>query len=916
MFDGSNHDVICVSETFYNSADDVVPLTGFNAFFANRTSHEGGGVAVYVKSSLRCTTLAQSTSPPYREQRPDFIILEISFNNDKIVVACIYRPPKAGHLSTFQDQLFALCSHYEYVIVCGDVNGHFGSLKPCDISDGKAVMDLLDMCNLSRVPFGTTFHQNCDTALDMIASTCAHKLTDFTQLPVRGLSAHDLLYATYDFHVPAFQATSTTRRDFRKLDVVSLQSDILAAPWENMLDFGCIDDKVSIFNDILIDLYDRHAPLKTYSIKHQPKPWFTADIKSLIQQRDSAHKRYRRTRCDLDKQTFKTLRNRVNRSRRDAKVKYSYSLLNNAKSSSDYWQALRKLDVTGNNPLTSSFPPAKDLNLHYASVSCIDPAAVESKITHYENLPSLVQERFYFSNVTPDDLFKAVNSVKSNAVGVDNISIKMLKTCIVELSPPILHLFNYCLQYSSFPQLWKIAKIKPIPKKLNASILKDFRPISILCLLGKVLEKIVHAQISAFMTQSGLLHPLQSGFKSGHSTTTALLKVIGDVREAMGKRNISLLVLYDFSNAFPSVHHDLLMHKLRVLGFSTSAINWMYSYLGGRKQFVNLENDVSDLIDISFGVPQGSVLGPLLYSLYVNDIGDIFHNSSFHLYADDLQNYLSFQPSDLYNAVSVINDEAKRLVDYARGHNLAINSSKTQVILVGNVKLLNKLPDVKPSVVIDDVALPYLETVNDLGVIVDRHLTWEPFATSICNKSRGVIHRIRRHKDILPPVVRKRLIEALVFPILDYGISITYGMLFKSCEKLQRVQNACVRLVFNLRWDSHISSYYDDLKWLNISQRRNYQALCLLKRVLLYQTPVYLYCKITPVDTVVSRCRRDDKPLLRLPLHSTDKERGTFWIAAIYLWNQLPSYIMHCTSIQCFKSRVREYIFSQCLINP
>lgn len=913
LFDGSSHDIITVSETFYNSGDDVIQINGYNSFFANRTSHEGGGVAVYVKNSLRCRILAQSISPQYREQRPDYIILEISFNTVKIIVACVYRPPKAGHVSFFQDELFSLCSDYEYVIVTGDVNAHFGSLKPCDLSDAKAILELLETCNLTRVPFGPTFHQNnCESTLDMVASTCPDKLISFIQRPAGGFSAHDLLYAVYDFLLPKFQPTTITRRDFSKLDVDLLQRDILAAPWEKMLDYISIDDKVTVFNEILTNVYDKYAPLKTISIKHQPKPWFTPELKSLISQRETALARSRRTKKDCDIKAFKKVRNLVNRVKRDLKIKYAYSIL----KSEDMWQALRKLDVAGNKPPSCSFPPAQDLNTHYASVSCLDIAAVDKNIQYYESLPPLVDECFHFSDVTFPDLLKAVNSVKSNAMGVDNISIKMLKTCIVELSPPILHLFNYSLQSCSFPSLWKVAKIKPLPKKIGASALKDFRPISILCILGKILEKIVHSQMSVFLSHNNILHPFQSGFKAGHSTTTALLKVTGDIREAMGKRLISLLVLYDFSNAFPSVHHGLLLSKLHHLGLSISAINWISSYLTGRQQFVNLDSEVSDLIDVLFGVPQGSVLGPLLYSLYVNDIGEVFGNSNFHLYADDLQNYLSFPTSDLSNAVSTINAEALKLIEYSNGHNLSINSSKTQVILIGNPKLLQKLPASRPSVAIDGNHLPYLDSVNNLGVIIDSNLSWEQYATSVCNKSRSVLHRLRKHRDILPMAVRKRLVESLVFPILDYGAVVTFGMPVKSCLRLQRVQNACVRFVLDLPWDASISCYYSVLNWLNISQRKNYHSLCLLFKVRFYMIPSYLFCKITPVDSVCSRDRRDTKPALRLPLHLTDKERGAFWISAVILWNQLPECILVLRSLCSFKHKVRDYILTHVLVDP
>ncbi|KAK3913631.1 RNA-directed DNA polymerase from mobile element jockey [Frankliniella fusca] len=719
LFDGSKHDIISVSETFYNTPQDVVQLAGYNVFVSNRTSHEGGGVAVYVRSSLTCKIISQSVSPQHREQRPDYIILEIKLQNTKILFACVYRPPKAGHLNFFHDDLFELCTEYENLFVTGDVNAHFDSNKPCDVLDSKAVYHLLETCNLERVPFGPTYHiGDINSSLDMIATNCFEKITDFMQIPVSGLSAHDLLYAAFMFSVPKYKKLSVTCRNFSKFNEDTVKQDIIEAPWENMFYSVHIDEKVSIFNEILTGIYDKHAPFKTFVIKNQPKPWVTQEIVSLIKQRDTAYHRYRRTKMQNDSVIYKSLRNTVNRVRRDAKIKYAHSVFNNARSSKDLWQSLKSLNVTGKSRAPCAFPAADDLNAHYASVSCTDPEAVNVNIKHYDSQPALVEDKFYFSDVTPSELLKAVKTVTSNATGVDDISIRMLKSCILELTPPILHLFNYSLH-----------------------------------------------------------------------TSTALLKVVGDIREAVGNRKIALLVLYDFSNAFPSVHHGLLLSKLRHLGLANPALTWMKSYLE-----------------------------------------------------------------------------------------------------------------------IEDIPVPYLECVNNLGLMIDSSLNWEKSATVTYKKSIAALHGLRRHKNMLPTEVRKRLVESLVLPIIDYGCTVTFGMLVKCSDMLQRIQNACARFVFSLPRDCHISKYLIKLNWLSVKQRRNFYSVCLLKKILYYKCPTYLFEKFTFVATICERARRDDKPQLRLQQHLTDKERGAFWIAAVVLWNQLPASVLNCKSIDSFKNQAHKYI--------
>ncbi|KAK3918793.1 Bifunctional dihydrofolate reductase-thymidylate synthase [Frankliniella fusca] len=308
-------------------------------------SHIGGGVAIYVRNTLRVKVLAQSAPSLLREQKPDFLILEISVSNINILFATVYRPPKAGHLSVFQDELFSFCIDYEHVFVSGDVNAHFGSDKPCDIMDGKGVQELLDTCNLVRVPFNATFHTGtCDSALDMIATTCINKLTQFMQTPVCGLSAHDLLYAVFSFKVPKPPPETFSRRDFSHFNMEQFKTEILAAPWDRMLDSPEIDAKLLVFNQLLLELYDRHAPLRVHYVKRYPKPWISSELILLMNQRDQAYRRSRRTKLSCDISIYKKLRNHVNKVKRDAKVNYAYSVFNNAKSSKEMWDALKKVD--------------------------------------------------------------------------------------------------------------------------------------------------------------------------------------------------------------------------------------------------------------------------------------------------------------------------------------------------------------------------------------------------------------------------------------------------------------------------------------------------------------------------------------------------------------------------------------------
>ncbi|KAK3910411.1 RNA-directed DNA polymerase from mobile element jockey [Frankliniella fusca] len=711
LFDNSDMDVIAVSETFFNNNNDVLHLAGFNTFTASRTSHEGGGVAVYVKNGFQCKVLSCSTSPAQRIQQPDYIIIEILLKECKLLFACVYRPPKAGHFNIFSEDFFQLCTDYVNCIVVGDVNAHFDSQRQCDITDGKLVNNFIEECNLTHVPFGPTFHlESCHSRLDMITSSVPERLLHFDQFAACGFSAHDFLVAVFSFTTPKFTAHTATFRDFKRFNPDEFTHDVANAPWEEMFCSGDINDKVEIFNRLYNKLLDTHAPVKTIVVKHRPKPWITADILNLLQQRDAAYVYWRKSKQYYARVLYVKLRNKAKSECRNAKVRFAYSKLINCTSPKALWKTLRDLDVTPKKVTFSPVPNVNELNRHYTNVSCADVALVNDYISTYDAMPAYhVDEPFHFKHIFFNDLQKALMGISSNAKGVDGISATVLKLCLPEFSPALLHLFNYSLQCCTFPNVWKVANVKPLPKKPGASTVNEFRPISLLCILGKILEKI---KVTTF-----------------------------------------------------------------------------------------------------------------------------------------------------------------------------------------------------PKIVVDGVALDYSPTVNDLGVIIDETLSWGPQLVSIGKKVLAALHGLRRHQQLLPPPIRKRLVEALIFPVFDYCNTVCSNALVKPQLRLQSLQNSCARFVLNLKNDnSSMSPHINKLSWLKVSNRPLYASQVLLKNILCNKSPEYLFEHLVKESDIRSRPVRNCNLHLRVPLHRTDRHKGTFWIHAASEWNKLPCTLHSCKNLPTFKVKLKQHL--------
>ena len=599
---------------------------------------------------------------------------------------------------------------------------------------------------------------------------------------------------------------------------------------------------------------------------------------------------------------------------RGAKIRYFYERFESDKDSKALWNTIRYLNIgKSENKLAEPIINVNDLNAHYSSVSVVrDARLVSETIQEYVNKTEnkAETEKFFFKYVLPEDILNAIHSIKSKATGVDGVSIMFIKLCLPALLPVLDHLFNFSMQNGCFPSLWKKANIIPIPKVNVPKTSKDYRPVSILCVLGKVLEKLVHMQVTKFLNDHNLFTENQSGYRKGYSTITALLKVTDDVREAIDKKLLSLLVLLDLSKAFDCVHHDLLCAKLRFLGFSNSTVSWFKSYLSSRchRVFVSSDNK-SDWADIVTGVPQGSVLGPLLFLIYLFDLPGVLQFCSYVMYADDIQLYIHFPLNDFETYRKRLISDIISVIFYCVKHNLVLNVSKTQAIILGTQRFLTKLTDMTISpLVVNDCVIPFKSNVNNLGVIFDGTLSWSDQCTLLVQRVLGILAQLRRCFSFIPPNVRKILISTLVMPHLDYASVLFTDITDCNNLKLQRVQNSCVRFITGASRFEHITPYYDSLGLLKLERRRSLAVALMVFKIIKTGTPSYLFNKYHFTSSSNRCATRSNKLQLQIPVHRTEKYHLSFHIQSSKIWNELQLYNHVSKSVKAAKGFIEKHL--------
>lgn len=370
-----------------------------------------------------------------------------------------------------------------------------------------------------------------------------------------------------------------------------------------------------------------------------------------------------------------------------------------------------------------------------------------------------------------------------------------------------------------------------------------------------------------------------------------------------------MLTLLDFSNAFNAVDFDVLCGILCSLNISPEVIEWFRSYLQGRQQRICVEDKVSMWCNTTAGVPQGGVLSPLLFSVFINTITHSL-SSSYHLYADDLQIYTQATYEDITLAISTINKDLATIVEWSRDHGLNVNPSKTKVILIGSYKFIDKVDynQLNP-VVFDGVLLPYNRVVKNLGVFLDSTLSWKPQLEFISKKVFSAAGSLRRLRNFLPIPTRIALAQSLILPILDYADISYLDLTEEQLNKLERLQNLCIRFIFGLRKYDHISEFRNKLKWLPIRLRRNTHTLSFLYGILFNPClPFYLKERFKFRHQHHERnLRSASNLLLATPRHCSHFYQQSFTVKAISLWNSLPSHLRSVKSLDSFKRQVKNF---------
>ncbi|KAK3094300.1 hypothetical protein FSP39_000043 [Pinctada imbricata] len=708
-------------------------------------------------------------------------------------------------------------------------------------------------------------------------------------------------------------------RDFKNFDEKKFLQDLCSAPFFKVNEKENVNDALDLFYDIFLQILDRHAKLVTKRVKTQTKPvWLTPEINEARYNRDYFHHK-------KDIQNFKKWRNKVIELIKEAKINYYSVAVENNHNTGDIWRSMKQLIPKGSHSLpnklndgqTTAESTSEIVNLfnkfytelsdNIITDSFNEPINTFDKLKCFTESKLLPSQLFEIQPATEEEVFNLLNKLNVNkSAGIDTLGPRILKIAAGIITKPITSMINMSIFTGVFPEKLKTAKVTPIYKKGDKSDPSNYRPISILPTISKLFERHITTQMYDYLKENDLLMKEQSGFRKSHSCQTALTKLTEKWITDIDNGNMTGVSLLDFRKAFDLVNHKILIDKMKYYNFTNETLNWLESYLSNRTQTVHIGNVSSNLSAITCGVPQGSVLGPVLFLLYINDLPLHVKNSRLDLFADDAT--LHKANNNLLEIERDMNEDMDHISAWCKENRMVINESKTKCILVGARQKISRLPTTTLSLKVNDKLIDNLTSDKLLGVYIDNYLQFDKHIDEVCKAITQKIALLRRIKKYLGLQHRVLYYNAYILPSIDYCLTI-YGNASKShLDRILKLQKSAARVIMDAPPDTPSQPLFDELDWLNIYDRCIFNKGVLLFKIFNNQAPSYLLDLFSETSNSNYQLRSITDRHLSIPRHKTEFYKRSLQYSGVILLNELPTHIRLSNSLPTFKNSLLKYL--------
>ena len=918
---GCEFDAVCFTETWLNSYNsNLYNMTDYSAYHSCRPlDRRGGGIAVYIKCKYLVTPI---TSCCLSVSFIESLFLEIVVNSRKILLVTLYRPPD-GSTILFTEKVEELLGmvnvrSYDEVMICGDFN--------YDLLNSDAdprVRSFLDVMNLYMcVPLiskPTRVTDRSATLLDNI----------FSNNPTRSKSG--IILSPLSDHYPVFYIIQNCMHDYESGNVnvkyrlindstmehlnIALQNH----DFSELLNSEDVNVSFSEFYAVLLSYYNVCIPIKmkNMSRRRYNKPWINHNILNCIRRRQNLLLLMRQNKVSIV--AYRRYRNYVTNLIRRSKTDYYHNKFTYFRSSTrGTWSLLNSVirpSTTNSNDfvglrvndriISDDADIADEFNTYFSNIGkSINESFQTNTSSHKVYLGNSCVNSFFLRPVCNSEIFKLLKSLKNTGSDINEIPVSVIKSVAHIISPTLTCIINKSFSTGIFPDKLKIARVRPIYKDSDKCLVDNHRPISVLPPISKVFERAFHTRLYSFIDEMNLFYPGQYGFRSNMSTSQAIQNFLQFAYSSLDNDKYVFSVFLDFRKAFDCVDHTILLSKLNHYGVRGLPLDFLKSYLSDRYQFVRIGNSNSNLARITHGVPQGSILGPLLFLLFINDLPcstDVF---KYILYADDSTLSLAFNRNECSTISDKINLHLNHVQNWLNFNKIAVNINKTKYVIFS----YRLQPEISP-VKMGNRELCRADCVKFLGINLDNNLTFSvhiSHLTSKLSKTLGIFYKV---SSLLPDSVLRLLYVSLFQPLLMYGIEAWYGAAGYETQRVFILQKKCIRILNSLPYNSHTNNYFKSMKILKLSELHFYHICIYLFKAIHNESDSNLISSLHPHSHFHDHFTRGADRISVPRFIKTRSQAHISYISSKY-WNSLPCNIVTLNNVNSFKNKLFAHLLT------
>ena len=833
-----------IDESFTNAQFNV---NNFKMYRKDRNSR-GGGLLFYarsdlpqrIRSDLECKTMHEV----------EHMVLEVILKREKFLFILMYNPPNIAkeHCAKVLSELLDKClCECKSVFVLGDLNTNF-------LLEKHALCELLSMYNLSNVIQKPTCFKNASnpSLVDVLLTNAKSRVASHVNFCCGTSDFHNYVGVALKLHAPRQEPRTVVYRSYKKFNEGKFLTDLSYAPFHVCSVFDDVEDKLWFHNALLDAIVNEHAPLKRKKVKNAQLPYMNGELRKAINVKAMLKRKYHKCPANATWEKFRKQRNLVTTLKRNSLQKYFDERCNlESQNVKTFWRTMEPFLSDKKSKETSVILSKEDgslihdqrkvcnaFNQHFINtaddvtqnqIRCSSVEEVIAMSEHHESIASIRGEAnpetsFSFQCVDSSQILREVKKLKAGASsGYDGIPVKVLKLGAEILSHSLRPIINECISMSLYPSDLKRAEVRPIFKKKDPMKAENYRPVSILTSVSKIFERIICEQMMNFF--DNIFSPMIGAYRKKHSCANVLLKCTEDWKLSLDRGETVGCILMDLSKAFDVIPHDLLVSKLFAYGFTTDSCQLILSYLSHRPQRVKVGSSRSEWMCTKRGVPQGSIVGPILFNIFLNDLMFSLQNMcTIYNYADD--NTLSFCHRDPSHVKATLEEAASHAIEWFKRNSMKVNPTKFQALVIYGARTDNKIECFNLS---DGVEINVEKNVKLLGCFLDSKLNFSSHVHEVSKKCSRQINVIARLSHHLSAQCKLKIFQAFVLSNLDYCSVIYHHCGQTDAKELERIQKRFLRYVY-LDFTSPYSELLKASKQTTLYERRIRQTLeCIFK---------------------------------------------------------------------------------------